>query len=79
MIMWYVFNKDKTCIATCSIKPNIEDLATREEYALECEDDSLGLNAEDIKKKEFQKKSCFNNPFSLVFLPSSSHFTICFF
>ena len=46
--MWYVFNKDKQCVATCSIKPNLEDLATREEYALESTDDSLGLNASDI-------------------------------
>ena len=63
--MWYVFNKDKTCIATCNAKPNLEDLSTREEYALKCEEDSLGLSAEDVNG-EVKKKTLVKTTEQLV-------------
>ncbi len=33
--MFYIFNKDKQCISSCNATPNVEDLATREEFAVE--------------------------------------------
>ena len=33
--MFYIFNKDKQCISSCNAKPNLEDLATREEFVVE--------------------------------------------
>ena len=33
--MFYIFNKDKQCIYSCNAKPNVEDLATREEFVIE--------------------------------------------
>lgn len=33
--MFYIFNKDKQCISSCNAKPNLEDLATREEFVIE--------------------------------------------
>lgn len=32
--MWYIFNKNNQCIGKCSIKPNIDDLATRGQRAV---------------------------------------------
>ena len=33
--MFYVFNREKQCISSCDAKPNVEDLATREEFVIE--------------------------------------------
>lgn len=33
--MFYIFNKENICIATCSDKPNYIDLNTRQEYCIE--------------------------------------------
>ncbi len=34
--MYYIFNKNGNCIASCDGKPNINDLATRGENVQEC-------------------------------------------
>ena len=36
--MFYIFNAENKCIGYCSAEPNLEDLATRNEYAVESED-----------------------------------------
>lgn len=36
--MWYIFNSDKKAIATCDFKPNQDDLATRNEIAVESQE-----------------------------------------
>ena len=33
--MYYIFDKDGSCIASCDGKPNMDDLATRGEMAQE--------------------------------------------
>ena len=33
--MYYIFDKDGKCIASCDGKPNMDDLATRDETAQE--------------------------------------------
>lgn len=35
--MFYIFNAENKCIGYCSAEPNLEDLATRNEYAVESE------------------------------------------
>lgn len=44
--MFYIFNKDKQCISSCNAKPNLEDLATREEFVIE---DSRELNISAVE------------------------------
>ena len=34
--MYYIFNIDGNCIASCDGKPNMDDLATRDETVQEC-------------------------------------------
>lgn len=41
--MYYIFNKDNKCICKCDYEPNIEDLETRSEYFLYCEEDYQDL------------------------------------
>jgi hypothetical protein len=36
-MMFYIFNAENKCIGYCSTEPNLEDLATRGEYAVESE------------------------------------------
>ena len=36
--MFYIFNAENKCIGYCGAEPNLEDLATRNEYAVESED-----------------------------------------
>lgn len=33
--MWYIFDKNGKCICNCNMKPNIADLASRKEIAVE--------------------------------------------
>lgn len=33
--MFYIFNKDNTCIGRCDIEPNLEDLELRDEFCVE--------------------------------------------
>lgn len=33
--MFYIFNKENTCVASCDFEPNIQDLESREEYCRE--------------------------------------------
>lgn len=47
--MFYIFNKDKQCISCCDAKPNLEDLATREEFVIE---DSRQLNIFAIELRD---------------------------
>lgn len=42
--MFYIFNAENKCIGYCSAEPNLEDLATRNEYAVES-DDSYSIGA----------------------------------
>lgn len=35
--MFYIFNKDNMCIASCGFEPNIEDLESRSEFCVESE------------------------------------------
>ena len=42
--MFYIFNAEGKCIGYCSAEPNLEDLATRNEYAVES-DDSYSIGA----------------------------------
>ena len=44
--MFYIFKKDKQCISSCNAKPNLEDLANREEFVIE---DSRHLNISAIE------------------------------
>lgn len=37
--MWYIFNKNGECVSMCDFEPNLEDLATRNEIAIESEQD----------------------------------------
>lgn len=39
--MYYLFNSEDKCFGTCDFKPNMQDLATRSEVAVEGES---GLN-----------------------------------
>ncbi len=48
-IMFYIFNKDKQCISSCNAKPNLDDLATREEFAIE---DSRYLNIYAVELRD---------------------------
>ena len=47
--MFYIFNKDKQCISSCNAKPNLEDLATREEFVIE---DSRHLNISAVELRD---------------------------
>ena len=47
--MFYIFNKDKQCISSCNATPNVEDLATREEFAIE---DSRHLNISAVELRD---------------------------
>lgn len=41
--MFYIFNKDNMCIASCSFEPDSEDLVSRQEFFIESEEKvSLG-------------------------------------
>lgn len=42
--MFYIFNAENKCIGYCGAEPNLEDLATRNEYAVES-DDSYSIGA----------------------------------
>ena len=42
--MFYIFNAESKCIGYCSAEPNLEDLATRNEYAVES-DNSYSIGA----------------------------------
>ena len=42
--MFYIFNAENKCIGYCSAEPNLEDLATRNEYAVES-DNSYSIGA----------------------------------
>ena len=35
--MWYIFDKTGKCLSSCDSAPNTEDLATREEIAIQSE------------------------------------------
>lgn len=35
--MWYIFNKNGECVSMCDFEPNVDDLATRGEIAIESE------------------------------------------
>lgn len=43
-MMFYIFNAENKCIGYCGAEPNLEDLATRNEYAVES-DDSYSIGA----------------------------------
>ena len=42
--MFYIFNAENKCIGYCGTEPNLEDLATRNEYAVES-DNSYSIGA----------------------------------
>ena len=42
--MFYIFNAENKCIGYCGAEPNLEDLATRNEYAVES-DNSYSIGA----------------------------------
>ncbi len=42
--MFYIFNAENKCMSYCNAQPNLEDLATRNEYAVES-DDSYSIGA----------------------------------
>lgn len=55
---WYIFNSDNKCISIAEYKPSLEDMATRNEYAVES-DVLLPVDETEYKNGKIQiiKKS----------------------
>ena len=69
--MFYIFKKDKQCISSCNAKPNLEDLATREEFVIE---DSRHLNISAVELRDsniiFEKEMQRVEPPVVEYIPT---------
>ena len=50
--MYYIFNKEGNCVSSCDFEPNIDDLATRDEKAVESKITYQNIAALQLENKK---------------------------